>query len=331
MKILFLGDNDYRRISSAQYHMRCALEKITDMVHYGPMFPSYIEHKRVMDVPTLEEIYKPDVILIQGFRGVDRWKNLNKTLAPKAVFFSNPHEDPQMRARQINQAEIGMTLHHVKGWIHIYKPLFIPSHKMRWVPFCINSAVFKDYGFERIYDVAILGAMNPKFYPLRWLIANTLVNRKDLKVFHRLRPGGGYVPDPNKAFMRANYAKAIARCKMMIFCTGKTQSITEPGVYVGKYPVQKFYESMACRTLTLADAPIDAEELHFKPGYNFVEINEKNFVNKIYYYIKHEEERKRIINNGYDTVMKYHTCEIRAKQILHYLEELLEGCLIKYQ
>ncbi len=319
MKILFLGENDYWRISSAQYHMRCALEKITDMVKYGPMFPSYIEHKEIVDVPTLEKIFEPDIILLQGFRKkemleLDRWKNLKKTSAPKAIFFSNPHVDPQIRANIINQAEIEMSLQHVKGWIHKYKPLFTPNHKMRWVPFCINPDVFKDYGFDRLYDVAILGAMSPEVYPLRFLVANTLLRRKDLKILYSPRPRGGYVPDPNKAFMRANYAKAIARCKMMIFCTCKF-----------KYPVQKFIETMGCKTLGLADIPLDAKELHFKPDYNFVEINNNNFENKIHHYLEHENERRKIIENGYNTVMKYHTCEIRAKQILHYLEELLEG------
>ncbi|GAG85991.1 unnamed protein product, partial [marine sediment metagenome] len=250
--------------------MRYALEKITDMVHYGPMFKRFKEHGGVMDVPTLEKIYKPDVILIQGFRKrVDRWKNLNKTSAPKAVFFSNPHEDLHMRARQLNQAKIDMSLHHIKNWMNRYKPLFAPSHKMRWVPFCINPDMFKDYGFERIYDVAILGAMYQRVYPLRTKIRKTLVGRKDLKIFHRSRPQPR--GDPNTTFMRANYAKAIARCKMNIFCTSKF-----------KYAVQKFAETMGCKTLGMADVPLDAEELHFRSDYNFVEINENNFVNKIY-------------------------------------------------
>ncbi|MSS63866.1 CgeB family protein [Velocimicrobium porci] len=49
--------------------------------------------------------------------------------------------------------------------------------------------------------------------------------------------------------------------------------------------------------------------------------SEKDMMEKIDYYLKHDDERKEIIQNGYQKVMKYHRMEQRITQILELIGE----------
>ena len=89
------------------------------------------------------------------------------------------------------------------------------------------------------------------------------------------------------------------------------------------YPVMKYTEVMGCNTLAIANTPCDAEELHFIPGENFVEVNVGNYAEKLRYYIAHDEEREEIAQRGYDMVRKYHTTEIRVEEFLTFVNEEL--------
>jgi spore maturation protein CgeB len=78
---------------------------------------------------------------------------------------------------------------------------------------------------------------------------------------------------------------------------------------------------MGSNTLVLADKPQTADDLHFIPDENFIEINRENWKEKLEYYLEDDNERERVAQNGYDTVMRYHSSKIRAKHLLAYLKE----------
>lgn len=319
-RILFLGINDERRVASGQYYLRKAMSEHVEIINYGPRFPRKRWARLNLDVSKLNKEYDPDLILLQGFweitgKPVINWKNLDKLKTPKAVFFSDPHSSPQKRIEWINRNHIDVSLQALKAGMNYFGSKLYDGHKMIWVPWCINLNVYRDYEFNRIYDVAILGSSKPRYYPLRDKIWKTLLSyetrKEGIKVFHRPRPPGGYNVDTKKTLMREKYAQALARCKIHVFTGSKLN-----------YPVQKYIETMACNTLALATIPLDASDLHFIPGHNFIEINAKNFMDKIRYYLKHEDERKRIALNGYRMVRENHSCSIRTRQVIKRLEEI---------
>ena len=47
---------------------------------------------------------------------------------------------------------------------------------------------------------------------------------------------------------------------------------------------------------------------------------EKDLVEKTLYYLSHEEERKQIARNGHEKVKKFHTYQIRLKEIIETIE-----------
>ena len=187
------------------------------------------------------------------------------------------------------------------------------------LPLSINPELFKPSNKPKKYDVAFLASHGSRVYPFRQLIWNklpALAKEHRWEVIMRGKPQGGSLKrDINKYLEKGyivgpKYAETLALTKVFIFGLGRY-----------KYPTMKFTEGMACRTCLMTDPPLTAKELHYIPDWNFVNINPKNWERKLVYYVSHDEEREGIARNGYDTVIKYHTNDIRAKQLLTFLEE----------
>lgn len=316
MKILYLGYYDAGSASlTAKYYLRLALSKHAKIFCYGP---EGFKWRRELDVSKLEKSYEPDIILLQATwpthiypepGGRIPWKNLQKVKVPKIMFFNELRSAIAERINYVNRNKIDMTLWGTLKIMNQHKKSLFKGHKAKWNPWSVNINIFKPYKQERIYDAAVLGSMN--YYPERRKIREKLWWRPDIQIFNRVRPGRGFNLDPKKAFIHENYARAIARAKMLIFNAPKGAAL------------KKYFEGMACKTLVLAPIPTDAKQLHFKAGKNFVAINENNFVEKTLYYLKNEKERIKIALNGYRTIRKHHSCKVRAKQIISFIEELI--------
>lgn len=183
---------------------------------------------------------------------------------------------------------------------------------------CINPELFKPMDREPRYDVTFLGAVGYSCYPLRDVIFKELpdlARHENWRMLRKTSPWGASLNrQTSKLFDKGEivgrrYADVLALSKVFIF-----------GTSIFKYPLLKFPEAMACGTCVMADVPLGAEEFHLEPDWNFVAITESNWKRKLKYYLTHDEERKQIAQRGYETVMKYHTTEIRAKQLVDWLE-----------
>jgi len=110
------------------------------------------------------------------------------------------------------------------------------------------------------------------------------------------------------------YAREINRAKIFFTCGTKFN-----------YPITKYFEVPACNTLLIAKGNKDLEELGFVKKENFVECNDDNFYDLAMYYLKHEEERKRIAINGYDLVHSRHTNSTRAVEFINTIKSYLDS------
>lgn len=313
MRILYLVKNDENRCASTSWYLKNQLAKMEKVVFSGPGYPKFPFFGR-WDVPkTIRRVYasgNPDVIVIDHVWGVSRrWKNLAEIEIPKAFIVSDSHHEPSKKMEYIRQNKIDLALFVCKFSIKQFKDGINCS--VGWLPWSVDTRVFRDYGFERKYDVSSLGAVSP-YYPLRQRIQEVLPNTAGINFFTKKRPREWNL-NPEKHLFRENYAKVLAQSKISIFDTS-----------ILNYPVAKFVEAMACNTLVMAPMPFDGEDLHFEPGFNFVEINKENFLEKIRYYLRHENERREIARQGCETVKKYHTVTIRAKQLADYLKNIIE-------
>lgn len=197
---------------------------------------------------------------------------------------------------------------------YVLKRLKIPCF---FLPWSVEPSVFRPSP-QKKYDVSLIGSVGG-FYPLRVAISQQLprLARKKRWRFLFRRP-------PNTIEFRHNinlilknaelrkkwlvgedYARAVAESKILIF-----------GSSVLRYPIMKYFEGMMSGTLVMADKPYHAEDLHFKSGWNFVEINVQNWQQTLAYYLEDDQLRETIARRGYETALKYHTHQVRAKEFI---------------
>ena len=169
------------------------------------------------------------------------------------------------------------------------------------------------------YDVAFLARAHEYVHALRYKIMTglpKLARNNGWKVIIRERPPGRTGQRSIKKMLKKGYIvgqkynETLARSKAFIF-----------GLGLFKYPALKFVEGMSTRTCVFSDPPLTAKSLHYIPDWNFVRINGSNWRRKLKYYLRHDEEREEIAENGYQTFMKYHTVDVRAGQLARFLEK----------
>ncbi|MCK5614668.1 glycosyltransferase family 1 protein [Candidatus Pacearchaeota archaeon] len=325
MRILWLGRSGGHLRQFLQPHTwKKKLAEKVDLIEHGLGIQQKTIKDLEKDILPLEEEYDPDLIFIANFRF---WENLDKRGCPAVTVISDPHGKPPAQRKFINDNKLEATFHRVRGVLpdgkftygieHNYRGKVWDGHHLVFLPFSVPSDVFKDYGFERIYDAAMVWNARGT-HPIRGHMVQQYKAGKldDLKIFYSGRPGRSkglpLVRHGVKLIIRENYAEVLARSKTMVFGAGKR-----------KYPIMKYTEVMGCNTLVIANTPADAEELHFIPNENFVEINQANYLDKLRYYIAHDEERREIAQRGYETVRKYHTDEIRVNEFLTFVREEL--------
>ncbi|RXZ78908.1 glycosyltransferase family 1 protein [Paenibacillaceae bacterium] len=262
----------------------------------------------------------PDFIFIDG---VDfYWQNnrdiryklpdgLEDTTIPKGIILYDIHRPFASKSLflafiEINKINLIFSPHR-DAFLHRFPEL---ASKLRWLPSHAYTPVFHSYKQRKTIDFLFMGDTDPEVYPLRRKIIDSM---KDLPGFvHHLHPGYKNFSSSPRALIRKKYAKEINKARMFL---------TDASVF--KYPIAKYFEVPACRTLLLAEGLPELEELGFIDGQTFVQINSTNFMEKADFYLKNEKARREITRNGYKLIQRRHTTEIRAKQFVNYLTAYL--------
>lgn len=184
--------------------------------------------------------------------------------------------------------------------------------QLGYCPYSVPTNIFYDRNYIRANDVYLTGTY-AVIYPLREYMAFT---------FYKFpcESAGSFSYEGIKGisdYRRLNNEKYIESLNL-----SKT-AIFDGGMF--RYPSMKFFECMACNTLVFAQLPYDYKALRFEPNENIVEIDYTNFVEKVKEYIRDENERKRIVKNAMDLVLKYHSVEERSKQLIAQFEEVINS------
>ncbi len=261
----------------------------------------------------LKEIrFTPDFILIYLYRSAEQYSppisGLSTLKIPFGVYVEDLHN-------LINFSQ-GIIEDKVQHIFTCYRDTFYKMYpdfidKVRWLPHHVNTKIFKNYLMQKDLNMLLMGAKDKNVYPLRHKIIKKLKKNPDF-LYHR-HPGYRNIENTENQFVKENYAKEINRAKVFFTCDS-----------IYQYPILKFFEVPACHTLLLAPSSKELFDLGFRPGENFVEINNKNFINKASYYLQNDEERERITANGFKLVHERHTSEIRAKELIDMIKEIIQ-------
>ncbi|WAA08597.1 glycosyltransferase [Fervidibacillus albus] len=303
---LLLIMRDFRQWNNPkQYYLGRELAEITDLVIWH-------EEGNIHDI--LKQIrFQPDFILIMYYRSnpviCPPITGLNTLTIPFGVFIMDLHN--------LNQFKRAVQEDNVQHIFSCYRDRFYRhfpelSDRMKWLPQHVPTDIFKDYNQRKDIDLLMLGTISKTIYPLRYKIHQTLKSYPNY-LYHS-PPTSRYIQKGQTGFIRENYAKQINRAKIFFTC----DSIFE-------YPILKYFEAPACRTLLFAPYSNELRDLGFIPGKNFVAIDEHNFLDQANYYLKNEKERQIITDQGYEFIRKNHSTKVRAKQLVNMIEEIIKS------
>ncbi|MEM3737519.1 MAG: glycosyltransferase [Candidatus Bathyarchaeia archaeon] len=160
-----------------------------------------------------------------------------------------------------------------------------------FLPLACDPIVHKRLDVPEIYDFAFVGRLDGKYYEQRRVFMEELT-----KFFPKSFIGQGY--------LHHDYVKLYNMAKIIV------NFHVFPGLN------RRIFEAMACGRLLLTN-DFSGRNLLFEDGKHLVIYKDlPDAVEKIKYYLKHEEERETIARNGQNEVYSKHTWLHRAKYIL---------------
>lgn len=166
-----------------------------------------------------------------------------------------------------------------------------------------NENVINKINQNRKIDVALLGAVN-NFYPKRKKFLNLLKNVKNIKFFNKPHPGYHFRKkiDKNQIFGK-KYFKILRNTKIFITCGTKFN-----------LPIIKLYEILGSGCLLMCSKIYNKKKIGLKNGKNYIEVNEKNLIRKINFFLQNKKKLNQISKNGVEMIKKKFTNEIQAKK-----------------
>jgi len=181
-----------------------------------------------------------------------------------------------------------------------------------WSPHSVDIEMFKDYGLKKKYEVLLVGRRGKNTYPKRNRLHHLLKGKKYFTSINRpLESNVGCEKEClDKWPVKEDYAKLLNQAEICV-----TSGLSFD------YPVMKYFEIPASKCLLMSNWFSELADLGFKDGENMVVIDFKNLDSQIRSLLNNKEELKRIQNNGYELIHKFHTCDIRADTMVRRLEE----------
>jgi spore maturation protein CgeB len=253
--------------------------------------------------------FKPDIIIL-GFT-VTNDKNIKKfnikTKIPLYIILNKEYERLNEKLNWIKKIKPKkvFTVHHsFKKYEEICQ---IPFCKIMW---SADHNVFKKYNEDYKHDLFFSGVIRKEQTDN---LRNKINNKLDLiKNYNILMKVAVFKNDKLigklNTFNLSDYANNIQNSKIALTTTG-------PGDLVGT----RYFEIMASnKALILCNImPIEVYEDILIDKFNCVMFGDENdFIEKFKYYIEHEEERMKIVNQAYKYFLEKHTWDHKVKHLL---------------
>lgn len=177
--------------------------------------------------------------------------------------------------------------------------------------------IFNLHKTERVYDFGFSGALHDsklyakgayKTQDLRRRIQDLVSSKKDLKCF--LNGSDSITP---RIENQMDYAKCISKSKIWLSTTCSFLDVPP-----------RYYELALSGTLIFTNPLHEMYQSTFRDGDNCIYFSEdlSDFLDKLYYYLEHEEERNRITWIAYNETILFHTWNCRAKEVISIIQEM---------
>lgn len=317
MKILWLTIYRGNRIARHFDTLRMAVSKIAKVNHMvrrlsmvaGPYSHAATSGK-IKEKPVLPQLLELehgdfDFIMCDALFAYlsEDWKSVP---IPKGVLLEDMHGPVvKYQADLIAKNNFDIVFHRYNAPMKKYHPSLFMTSKCIWLPHAVDK-VFHYYG-EKTLDVLFTGCRG-KTYPTRQTVVEQL---KDKPYFKRWKRPAETLEKQEKYPVGVDYAELISSAKIHPTCGSKLY-----------YPVIKFMEIPACRTLLMSDWFNELKHLGFEPGKNIVILNMQDLDSQMRWWLEHDEVREEIAKAGEELIQQRHTVEVRAKEFLEHIRKL---------
>lgn len=170
------------------------------------------------------------------------------------------------------------------------------------------------------YKPSVDGAEDEKYIYAEYFINRKITSLERMKILRELSEEFKvdlYTHMKAEELPQANFRGPIDYVDLMPYvfkCSKINLNITLRGIHNG-IPLRCF-DIMGCGGFLLSNYQPDFD-MYFSPEEDYVYFEDmEDLKEKCRFYLSHEEERKRIANNGYMKVKNEHTYEIRLKEMI---------------
>ena len=249
-------------------------------------------HKIIM-YPTSNRSYKPifrfDIVI--AYKPLEMI-NINNINVPLCIRYNEMH-DVNWTLKEIKESRSKLVICHHLNDCEEYKERNIEGITLEYVGHCAEKTIFKDYGFEKKYDLMLGGYVNGH-YPLRQRLKKILEKLKTrYKVY--IHPHPGYdLNDAHTDKYLIEFAKKINQSKIVVTDSGKPRS------RYGKY-----IEIPACNTVLAADYPNDSADDYSYMIKLDIKMSDKQIEDKLIHHLKNNEDYEKKRKKGIEFASKY--------------------------
>ncbi len=317
-RVLIEGENLSGYLAKCHEAFRTGLRATFDARCFGAGYPGFDP-----DIKTYSQILKhvfpdgePDVILLGRYEAnTPAYAGLADVAPLKGLVLSDYWVIRDERFEEfvelIERNRIDFILSYFPQPAEIWGQTSIRD-RFIYFPVSFDPAIFKDWEVGKSYDVGFLAdgtAVYKHFYPERQRIHTRLLQNPRIRYLWAEHPGFKIFEEPHP-LVGENFSKAMNSCRIFITTASRHQN-----------PHAKYVESIASKTMLLADEPMGAAELRLEDGVNYVRMTEDTIFDLLDYYLAHPDLCEEIAERGYRTALQYHTCYARARDFERVMTE----------
>lgn len=307
VRILILADKNQwdHRYSRVRFHHSDAIIRHPEVVGIkdGPNFSGWV------DVPTSVKKYRPDVIYWYKpleMVGYDKVPDI-----PKIITYNEMY-DVNWSTKEVINSHSNIVICHHDNDVLRYPHLIEKGYWLKHIPHSAEKYFFHDYKLPKDRDVLLTGIVGLSKYPFRNRLLNLLKHPR-LKKYkcEYLSPNRGIKDVDDQCI---DFSKQMNRTKVVLSCSSEF-----------KYVLAKYIETPMSHTFHLSDRPDERGEFFDQfMDYIEMEMSDDEIVDKIIYWVEHDEEREKKVDLGYELMMENYTQEHYAIKFVNLVKEYLE-------
>jgi hypothetical protein len=299
------------RMDKSHFYRYEALARRPDVTLFGPGVAGYRPGMSVAEAVTVAcGGVRPDVLLHGADlkeSGVPLLHGLEDAELVTVIELLDSWARPERQVAFINQQRFALGLIQEAGpHLALYQH-HCPGTEFVWTPNAVNTALFRDYGLPKEYDVILYGAVNPEVYPFRARLARLLAQQQGLRFRHIPHPG--YYPEGAAA------AAVIAGADLSREINRAWVGIATRSVY--DCLLMKYFEIAASGALVAGDLPEWGRPIF---GQNFLELGptqtDADILAALHALLANKDRLRARIEVARHTVVQEHSTDAFAVRVL---------------